>query len=95
MRNTEFDPLDRAALRMWQDSGAGDNSERIRRLVTVLPLAVERELTPRQREILKMRFEDGKRPCEIADELGISRSAVSRSLARSVNRLFRVLQYNL
>ena len=67
----------------------------IRRLLAILPVAVERELTPRQRQILNMRFRESKRVSEIADELGISRSAVSRSLTRSADKLLRVMWYSL
>ena len=42
-----------------------------------LPLAVEEELTPRQRQLLRMHFTQGKRVTDIAQELGISKSTVS------------------
>lgn len=95
MRNTPFSPLDRASLMMWQQEGGGDNRRRIQRLLTNLPLAVEQELTPRQRQILRMRFDEGMRVSDIARELGISKSAVSRSLSRTTYRLFRALRYSL
>ncbi len=94
MRSIGFDQLDKAALRRWQEDG-GDNSRQLQRLLELLPLAVEQELTPRQREILDMRFRRGMRPSEIAEELGISRSAVSRSMSRSVDKLFHALRYSL
>jgi len=79
---------------MWQQGGE-DNRRQIQRLLTNLPLAVEQELTPRQRQILDMRFNRGMRVSDIARELGISKSAVSRSLARTTDRLFRALRYSL
>lgn len=94
MGNTPFNPLDRASLQMWQQGGE-DNRRQIQRLLTNLPLAVEQELTPRQRQILDMRFNRGMRVSDIARELGISKSAVSRSLARTTDRLFRALRYSL
>ena len=60
-----------------------------------LPLAVQQELTPRQREILQMRFTGGMSITGIAKELGLNKSTVSRSLTRSVERLYRSLRYSL
>ena len=90
-----YDPIDIASLCLWRQEQSGDNQERIRRLLSNLPLAVQQELTPRQREILQMRFTDGMSITGIAKELGLNKSTVSRSLTRSVERLYRSLRYSL
>ena len=90
-----FDPIDIASLCLWRQEQSGDNQERIRRLLSNLPLAVQQELTPRQREILQMRFTGGMSITGIAKELGGNKSTVSRSLTRSVERLYRSLRYSL
>lgn len=90
-----FDPIDIASLCLWQQGEAGDNQERIRRLLSNLPLAVQQELTPRQREILQMRFTGGMSVTAIAEKLGLNKSTVSRSLARSMERLYKSLRYSL
>ena len=90
-----FDPIDIASLCLWRQEQSGDNQERIRRLLSNLPLAVQQELTPRQREILQMRFTGGMSITGIAKELGLNKSTVSRSLTRSVERLYRSLRYSL
>ena len=90
-----FDPIDIASLCLWRQEESGDNRERIRRLLSNLPLAVQQELTPRQREILQMRFTGGMSITGIAKELGLNKSTVSRSLTRSVERLYRSLRYSL
>ena len=84
-----YDPIDIASLCLWRQEQSGDNQERIRRLLSNLPLAVQQELTPRQREILQMRFTGGMSITGIAKELGLNKSTVSRSLTRSVERLYR------
>lgn len=76
-----YDPLDIASLQLWQQGQQEDNRQQIRRLLVNLPLAVEEELTPRQRQLLRMHFTQGKRVTDIAQELGISKSTVSRTLA--------------
>lgn len=98
MRSTPseaYDPIDIASLCLWRQEQSGDNQERIRRLLSNLPLAVQQELTPRQREILQMRFTGGMSITGIAKELGLNKSTVSRSLTRSVERLYRSLRYSL
>lgn len=90
-----YDPIDIASLCLWRQEQSGDNQERIRRLLSNLPLAVQQELTPRQREILQMRFTGGMSITGIAKELGLNKSTVSRSLTRSVERLYMSLRYSL
>lgn len=90
-----YDPLDIASLQLWQQGQQEDNRQQIRRLLVNLPLAVEEELTPRQRQLLRMHFTQGKRVTDIAQELGISKSTVSRTLARCTQRLYRTLRYSL
>ena len=89
-----FDPIDIASLCLWREE-SGDNRERIRRLLSNLPLAVQQELTPRQREILRLRFTGGMSVTAIAEKLGLNKSTVSRSLARSMERLYKSLRYSL
>ena len=87
-----FDPIDIASLCLWRQEESGDNRERIRRLLSNLPLAVQQELTPRQREILRLRFTGGMSVTAIAEKLGLNKSTVSRSLARSMERLYKSLR---
>ena len=96
MRTTPSeDPIDIASLCLWRQEESGDNRERIRRLLSNLPLAVQQELTPRQREILRLRFTGGMSVTAIAEKLGLNKSTVSRSLARSMERLYKSLRYSL
>ena len=89
-----YDPLDIASLQLWQQGQQEDNRQQIR-LRRGLRRAREQELTPRQRQLLRMHFTQGKRVTDIAQELGISKSTVSRTLARCTQRLYRTLRYSL
>lgn len=51
------------------------------------------ELTDRQREVLLAVYYGGKSQAEIADERGVSRSTVCRTLRRAEERLRRFLRY--
>lgn len=82
-------------LAVWTRQNAGDNSERLERLRRNLRQARERELTPRQRQLLELYYEQGMNIPQIAGELGLNRSTVSRTLRRARERLYRCLRYAL
>lgn len=87
--------MDKFAVREFLRGDSSENKNQMERVLKNLPIAIDRELTARQRQILRMRFYQEKSVSEIARELGISKSAVSKSIARSTYLLFRVLQYSL
>ena len=101
MKNTRFDRFDTRAsewigdLTVWNRQNAEDNSERLARLRRGLRQAREQELTPRQRQMLELYFDRGMTIPQIAEELGLNRSTVSRTLRRAKNRLYRCLRYAL
>lgn len=102
MKSTRYDgPFDTRAsewigdLTVWTRQNAGDNSERLERLRRNLRQARERELTPRQRQMLELYYDQGMTIPQIAGELGLNRSTVSRTLRRARNRLYRFLRYAL
>ena len=82
-------------MTVWLRENANDNQEQIERLLRNLRKARIQELTPRQQQMLSMRFEQNMSGAEIARELGLNRSTVSRTLRRAQERLRRCLQYAL
>lgn len=97
MRGTPFDT--RASewagdMTVWLRENANDNEEQMERLLRNLRKARVQELTPRQQQMLAMRFEQNMSGAEIARELGLSRSTVSRTLRLAQKRLRRFLQYS-
>ena len=82
-------------MTVWLQENADDNQEQIERLLRNLRKARVQELTPRQQQMLSMRFEQNMSGAEIARELGLNRSTVSRTLRRAQKRLRRCLQYAL
>ncbi|MBQ8830268.1 MAG: sigma-70 family RNA polymerase sigma factor [Oscillospiraceae bacterium] len=70
-----------------------DNASSRRRLIKNLRRAMESELTPRQMQIMKLYFLEGVKMHEIAEELGLNKSTVSRTLSRGKLRLQRCLKY--
>ena len=102
MKNTRYEgPFDTRAsewigdLTVWNREHAADNSERLERLRRNLRQARERELTPRQRQLVALYYDQGMNIPQIARELGLNRSTVSRTLRRAKDRLYRCLRYSL
>ncbi len=98
MRNILFDNRSSEHLgdmAVWARSHAEDNSEQLARLRRNLRKAREQELTKRQREMVSLYYDQGMTIPQIAEQLGLNRSTVSRTLRRARERLYRFLQYSL
>ena len=98
MKNIPFDT--RASewigdMTIWLRENAEDNSLRLERLRRNLRRAREKELTPRQQQVLELRYDQQMSITEIADHLGVNCSTVSRTLRRAQERLKKYLQYTL
>ena len=91
IRNNEF----YGDMAAWVCANAQDNESDLRRLKRNLRLARQEELTERQRLMLRMNFEQNKSVTEIARELGVNKSTVSRTILRAKGRLYKCLRYTL
>ncbi len=79
----------------WLRTQAEDNESDLMRLKRNLRLAREQELTARQRQLLQMRYEEAMSVTQIARELGVDKSTVSRTITRAKRRLYKCLRYGL
>ena len=84
--------LDLFGDRLNPGSGRDDGGEH-RRLLRAMMQAARGELTGRQMECVRLYYRDGKGVNEIAAELGITPSTVSRHLKKARARLRTVLLY--
>ena len=91
IRNNEF----YGDMAAWLRANAQDNDGELLRLKRNLRLARQEALTARQRQLLRMNFEQNKTVTEIAPELGVNESTVSRTLLRAKRRLYQCLRYAL
>lgn len=91
IRNNEF----YGDMAAWLRANAQDNDGELLRLKRNLRLARQEALTARQRQLLRMNFEQNKTVTEIAQELGVNKSTVSRTLLRDKRRLYQCLRYAL
>lgn len=98
MRDTAFDTRSSEWLgdmAVWLRENSPDNAEQMARLRRNLRRAREQELTARQRQAVDMYFDRRMSISEIARELGVSPSSISRTLQRAKTRLRRFLRYSL
>ena len=70
----------------------GDNSDKIAELQKLLIRAIEKKLTDRQREVIELKYFNNYKGKEIAKELGISASTVSRTLKSAEKNLKSALE---
>lgn len=81
-------------MTVWLRENAPDNAAQMERLRTNLRQARSAELTERQQLVLRLYFEEGKNMPQIARELHVSCSTVSRTLRRAREKLHRCLRYS-
>lgn len=93
MRTTPFDERYSAGFDPFP-SARKDNSLRLGRLRRYLPDAME-DLTARQRQIVHLHYYENLSVSEIARQLEVNPSSVSRCLSRAQLRLQRVLRFTL
>ena len=98
MRDTQFDTRSSewiGDMTVWLRENSEDNGLCLERLRRNLRLAREQELTPCQRQVLELHYDQNMSVTQIARHLGVNTSTVSRTLRRAQNRLRRYLQYTL
>ena len=83
-----------ADLAVWERENSEDNADQMERLRRNLRKVRTSELTGRQAQMLQLYYDQGMSMPQIARELGITKSAVSRTLARGRARINRYLQYS-
>ena len=97
MRTTRFDTRSSewiGDMTVWMRENAEDNALQLERMKRNLRIAREKELTPRQRCMLELYYDRQMSVTEIAEELCVNVSTVSRTLQRARNSLRRYLQYS-
>ena len=98
MRCREFDGLHSdwiGDLPAWLMEHSETNDEQMERLRRNLKRVRERELTARQRQVLALYYDRKMNIPQIAGELGVNRSTISRTIRRAKKRIHRYLQYSL
>lgn len=69
------------------------NEKEYKRLLNILSKVVAGELTSRQRECVVMRYYKNLTVTQIAGELGVGKSTISRHISKAKKRLYKILNY--
>lgn len=77
------------------DSEQKSNRAALLRTEKLLRLAIEQELTARQRECVQLYFYDRLTEEQIGCRLGVGKSTVCRHLQKAKARLYRALRYSV
>jgi RNA polymerase sigma-B factor len=81
-RGTDAEPGDTLADALGGEEGGYDRAEDRATIDTLM-----RTITPREREVLRLRFEEDLTQAEIGEIIGVSQMQVSRLIRQSVSRL--------
>lgn len=83
-----------ADMAVYMQQIASEDGEAARsRLMRNLVRCIREEISPRQREMLLMYYVKGQNQREIAQEFGVNKSTVSRTIKRGEQRLRMCLRY--
>lgn len=96
MRNTHFNTRSSewiGDMTVWLRENGEDNNLQLERLRRNLRQVRESELTPRQRQLLELHYDQQLSVTEIAHQIGVHPSTVSRTLQRARKRLQQYLRY--
>lgn len=92
-KRISFDVMPRAEEFMASGQIQNTNSKKIQSLKTTVAEIAARELTYRQLEILDMYYYQRKSIVQIANELGVNKSTVSKTKKRAILKLEKYLSY--
>ena len=83
-----------ALYRPAQEGEHSTNRRELEEAARLLRIAIQNELTDRQRACLTLYYMDGNTMQEIAERLGTTRGNVSKRIKKAVERLRRALRYS-
>ena len=89
----EEDSKDILSFIRYRNNQGKDNSASRDRMKRILNKAIANELTSRQRECLRLRYLDGMPVKNIAKEMELSNSTVSRHISAAMRKLKKVASY--
>jgi len=94
MRTVSYDnTFGMVDLAVYTELMAQDNKDQINRLKRNLTHALRQDITQRQREYMILYYGHNMSMEAIAQQMGVNKSTVSRTLKRGRQRLYRCLRY--
>ena len=84
---------DMISYNFFHRSLGGDNSHSINKMKRILGQAIQNELTDKQKKCLTLYYYNQMKMKDIAKELGLNISTVSRHISTATKKLKRIAQY--
>lgn len=84
---------DKSQYAAWLQGEFAEEADFHAHTLNALRVAMEEELTDKQREYIEMFFVYGMSMKDIGQELGVSTATVSRTISCGLDRLYHVLRY--
>jgi DNA-directed RNA polymerase specialized sigma subunit len=84
---------DKSQYAAWLQGEFAEEADFHTHTLNALRVAMEEELTDKQREYIEMFFVYGMSMKDIGQELGVSKATVSRTINCGLDRLYHVLRY--
>ncbi|HHX57125.1 MAG TPA: sigma-70 family RNA polymerase sigma factor [Clostridiales bacterium] len=85
--------FDKKIIEMANASNASDNSQTIAKVKKVMVEVIKNDLTARQKELIMLYYYKNMKVIEIAEQLNIDHSTVSRTLSRARKNIMERLKY--
>lgn len=85
--------LNHAAFEMWLQADGADNLADLDRIKRMLPLVLDECVTETQRNYIMKYFVDKMSTVEIAEFYGVSKSTVSRTIHRGLDKAHGYLRF--
>lgn len=86
--------IDKQTLAEYERRGAGSNENSLKLIKSAVFFALETQLTSKQKEALTEYYLAGKKLREIADEMGVNISTVSRHIKQGKQKIKKVVNIN-
>lgn len=95
MKRVSMDALefDKKITELSYAQDAETNSELVKKVKSAMVKVIKNELTPRQRETIVMYYYKGLGVSDIANELGLAPSTVSRTIKCAREKIYKFLKY--
>ena len=71
------------------------NAEQIKKLKLIVRRVIEEDLTDKQKRVIQMYYFEGKKMTEIAEEMRINKSTVSRHLKLADKKFQKIKKYSV
>lgn len=95
LKRVPFEVLefDKKIIEMSKEGDSESNSEKIKRVKKIMLEVIKTDLTSRQKQLVMLYYYENMTMVEIAEQLGIDHSTVSRTLARARKNIMDKLKY--